>query len=188
MAEQVVRPAGAGHEALFVALACAVIVALAAAVIGARQTPAQRIEVAAHQLDARDDLLAAEQGLYADLRLVPGELADFGDRPPAVTELAEALLPPFVADVGTAWRGDHAWTLIEHGAASAYLGLSAAPEVAGSMLLRLSGPADAGEADIWLNRSPSASPPARLDTEYLVHGGWQQVVTHFDAGATRHRH
>lgn len=189
MAAVLVRPAGAGHESLFVALACCVILAAAGAVVGVRAAHVGVTIVEAHQLDARDGLSAAEQGLYADLRLVPIELTAWGGVPPAVAELAAALVPPFVADLGMAWRGAHSWSLIEHAGMSAYLGLSAEPAVAGSFLLVLP---LVGEADsppkIWLHRESDAAAPARFDAGVLVEAGWREIVSRFDAGVTRHKH
>ena len=197
MTEQVVRPAGAGHETLVVALCCAVIVGLAALVVGTRATFDTPLAVEAHQLDARDDLTPAEQGLYADLRLVFEEItmADQG-RLPLVAELREAFLPPFVDDFGAQQRGAHVWSLFEQGAATGYLGLSAMPEIAGSLLVLLDhGNDDSGTAldhdvaaDVWLNREQRPRLPERLDRETLISSGWRQVVTRFDAGVTRHAH
>ena len=188
MAEVVVRPAGAGHESLFVSLACCAILAVAGTVVGVRATPSAQASVEAHQLDARDDLTVAEQGLYADLRLVPAELAAW-DGPPPVAELAEALVPPFVPDAALSRRGAHDWVLLERDGEQAYVGLSAEPQVAGSMLLHVPHAGeDSAEADIWLHRSSGVAPPLSFHPSALAGDGWQQVVSRFDAGVTRHRH
>jgi hypothetical protein len=69
----------------------------------------------------------------------------------------------------------------------AYLGRSQAPEVAGSLLLIL--PPTAGQADVWLRRDSAAVIPDDLGQRTLIAAGWQQVVSHYDAGVTReHRH
>ncbi len=189
MAEVVVRPAGAGHESLFVALTCCVILAVAGTVVGVRATHDSVAAVEAHQLDARDDLRVAEQGLYADLRLVAGELQAWNDAPPAVAELAEELVPPFVSDVGMAWRGAHRWSLVELAGRHAYMGLSAEPTVAGSFLLVLPlAGATTSQAQIWLHPGPGAAAPARFDADFLAEAGWREIVSRFDAGVTRHRH
>lgn len=194
MAEQLVKPAGAGHETAWVALCALTIVLVAGAVIGVRSPSPERVAIAAHQLDARDDLTAAEQGLYADLRLVPVELPDLhGQARPSVAELQAAALPPFTTDVGSSGRGGHVWSVIQGQQADAYVGLSAAPEVAGSMLLRLaSHHSDAshsdGEPDIWLHRAAQSELPNDLALEGLIANGWKQVVSRFDAGVTRHNH
>ena len=194
MTEQLVKPAGAGHETAWVALCALTIVLVAGAVIGVRSPPPETAAVAAHQLDARDDLTAAEQGIYADLRLVVIELPGLHEQArPSVAELREADLPPFTSDLGTSGRGGHVWSAIHREQADAYLGLSAAPEVAGSMLLRLL-PHDAQaphadeEPDIWLHRAARPELPSRLAPDDLIAKGWKQVVSRFDAGVTRHSH
>ena len=65
---QVVRPAGAGHETLYVLLLCLIILAVAGSVIALHGESQEVAAVPSHQLDARRDLSAAEQGIYADLR------------------------------------------------------------------------------------------------------------------------
>ncbi len=194
MVEHIVKPAGAGNETRWVLLYALCIVLVAGAVIGVRTEPAEPPTIAAHQLDARDDLTSAEQGIYADLRLVAVELPDLHpEARPSVAELQQAALPPFTADAGASGRGGHTWFSVSGEQADAYLGLSAAPEVAGSMLLRLA-PLAAGaphgdtEPDIWLNRSAKPAPPSQLATEHLIAGGWRQVVSRFDASVTRHKH
>ncbi|ERI51493.1 hypothetical protein N878_22570, partial [Pseudomonas sp. EGD-AK9] len=74
MTTQVVRPAGAGHESLQVLLLSLAILALAALVIVWRSEPAPQQEVAGHQLDARRDLNAAEQGIHTDLAVAYDEI------------------------------------------------------------------------------------------------------------------
>ena len=112
---QIVRPAGAGHETLAVLAGCALILAVAAAVVTLRAAPAQSHAVAAHQLDARRDLTAAEQGVYADLRVALEEIEAEragGTRLPAVAALSESGLPPFARDASSVQRGAHVWTLM----------------------------------------------------------------------------
>lgn len=211
MAELVVKPAGAGHETALVLLCALFILVGAGATVGLRATHEVAHGVAEHQLDARDDLSAAEQGLYADLRLVDAELAAWpSPRPPEITELAADMLPPFVHDIGATQRGGHVWTLLERAGAFAYLGVSAQPSVAGSLLLvvhpaaaireppspNASSPAEGaredagagGAPDIWLHRAAGVAPPERLEPAWLIAAGWRQVVTRFDAGVTRHMH
>lgn len=187
MTTQVVRPAGAGHESLQVLLLSLAILALAALVIVWRSEPAPQQEVAGHQLDARRDLNAAEQGIHTDLGvaydeilLLQGELQAL----PSPQVLADEGLPPFVADASASKRGGHRWQLLQLGERSAYLGLSGDVAVAGAFLLLPGG----DTPTIWLQRS-AATPPTALHDDALSAAGWQQVVTHYDAGVTRqHRH
>src|SRR5690606_25362993 len=92
MNTQFVRPAGAGHETLWVLLAAAGVIALAALVIGARAQPAGAPVAAAHQIDARTELNAAEQGVHADLLVAAEEIAALmdaeGEAAPTVARLS----------------------------------------------------------------------------------------------------
>lgn len=188
---QIVRPAGAGHETLYVLLTCLLILAMASAVIGLRGESHEPEAVASHQLDARRDLNAAEQGIYADLRVSLDEarlLAQEQQTPVSVEQLAEEGLPPFVQDVSATTRGAHQWQM----AGDAWLGLSQASEVAGSFLLRNQRHAEQtadAPADIWINRNARLGAPSDLSDASLIAAGWKQVVSQFDAGVTRqHRH
>ncbi|MFJ4064709.1 DUF6162 family protein [Pseudomonas sp. NPDC089996] len=185
---QVVRPAGAGHETLYVLLISLLIIALAASVVLLRGEREDEQAIASHQIDARRDLTAAEQGIYTDLRVAFDEiqmLREESDATPGVEALAEEGLPPFVVDAGSQSRGSHHWQWLPSGA---YLGRSQAPQVAGSFLMILP---DAGssEVDVWLRRDSAAVLPDDLGQAALIAAGWQQVVSHYDAGVTReHRH
>ncbi|MGC5701012.1 hypothetical protein J4P02_12500 [Pseudomonas sp. NFXW11] len=184
---QVVRPAGAGHETLYVLLLCALILSVAATVVLWRGEKSESQSLASHQLDARRDLSAGEQGIYADLRVTLDEirlLQAESQALPSPEELAAEGFAPFAQDASSVSRGGHAWQL----QGQAYLGLSHNPQVAGSFLMHIA--ADAPDkVEIWLNRSPSAPLPKALDEQQLISAGWQQVVAQFDAGVTRqHRH
>ena len=74
MSAHLVRPAGAGHETLYVLLLCLLILTVAGAVVAWRHDAPDTTTLPAHQLDARRDLSAAEQGIYADLRAMLGWL------------------------------------------------------------------------------------------------------------------
>lgn len=185
---QVVRPAGAGHETLYVLLVSLLIVALAASVVALRGERIDEQTIASHQIDARRDLTAAEQGIYTDLRVAFDEIQLMREESgaiPSVAALAEEGLPPFVVDVGSQSRGEHRWQLLPN---ATYLGLSQRPQVAGSFLLILP-EANAAEADVWLRRESATTLPDGLGQAALIAAGWQQVVSHYDAGVTReHRH
>lgn len=188
MTTQVVRPAGAGHESLWVAILSLVIVLLAATVIGLRSESHEEESIAAHQIDARRDLSAAEQGIHTELSVAFDEIAMLQDELQALPDpqmLAEEGIPPFPTDSSSATRGNHQWQLLQVGDSAAYLGLSADADIAGSFLMLTS---DAG-ADIWLNRDSTTQPPQDLAQDALIAAGWRQVATQYDAGVTRqHRH
>jgi hypothetical protein len=185
---QVVRPAGAGHETLYVLLLCLMILAVAGSVVAWRGAPQVVSKVETHQLDARRDLSAAEQGIYADLRVTLDEIQLLRQEQqtlPTPEHLAEEGFAPFAQDASSVSRGGHAWQLLESGA---YLGLSQTPAVAGSCLMRIS-PQEGAAPDIWLNRDVALKAPDNLEDQALISAGWQQVVAQFDAGVTRqHRH
>ncbi len=185
---QVVRPAGAGHETLYVLLLCMMILLVAGSVVAWHGESKQVSSVGAHQLDARRDLSAAEQGIYADLRVTLDEirlLREDHQALPTPQALADEGFAPFAQDASAVSRGAHTWQLLEP---AAYLGLSQTPSVAGSFLLRLNTESPAAP-DIWLNRSTVLAIPTELTDAALISAGWQQIVAQFDAGVTRqHRH
>ena len=151
---QVVRPAGAGHETLYVLLLCLMILAVAGSVVLWRGESHEVSSVSSHQLDARRDLSASEQGIYADLRVTLDEihlLRQEQQALPTPEALAEEGFAPFAQDASSVSRGGHAWQLLD---AKAYFGQSQTPTVAGSFLMRLSAADDA--PDIWLNRASNA--------------------------------
>lgn len=185
---QVIRPAGAGHETLYVLLTALLILALAATVVTLRGEREDEVSIESHQIDARRDLTPAEQGVFTDLLVAFDEIRQLREETgfmPEVASLAEEGLPPFVSDASSVSRGGHQWQWL---AAGAYLGRSQDSAVAGSFLLIV--PAQADErADVWLRRDTAAVVPDDLQPVALIAAGWQQVVSHYDAGVTRqHRH
>jgi len=195
MHQQIVRRAGAERETLWVLLAAGLILATATAAVGLRPAPEAEAAMAPHQLDSRTALTAAEQGLYADLRMAADEIAALrksDGRSPPPAELAAQALPPFAADASASARGGHAWTLTKSGGTVAYVGLSAEPATAGSLVLLLDGHDDGRDDShgdghgprIWLKRAAEA-PPARLDEASLAAAGWKRITSTFTAGVTR---
>ncbi|WP_026331945.1 MULTISPECIES: DUF6162 family protein [Pseudomonas] len=184
---QLVRPAGAGHETLYVLLLCLMILAVAGSVVAWRGESREVSSVGSHQLDARRDLSASEQGIYADLRVTLDEIHLLrGEQQalPTPATLADEGFAPFAQDASSVSRGGHAWQLLD---AKAYFGQSQAPTVAGSFLMRLT--ADDDAPDVWLNRGKALTTPTDLTDAALESAGWQQIVAQFDAGVTRqHRH
>lgn len=203
----VVRPAGAERETLLVVLLCGAILLGAGAVVGLRAAPSTSVAIAEWQIDARDDLTAAEQGINADLRVAADDIrfALAAGEVPTPEELAAEALPPFAKDATARGRGSHAWSLVgEDSGFAGWLGRSAAPAVAGSFLLRIAPPpvdvvdtdhshgtaytgahADAAAGDsVWLNRSAAAAVPG-LSDEALIASGWKEIVSRYDASVTR---
>ncbi|MHC8366033.1 DUF6162 family protein [Pseudomonas sp. ZT5P21] len=183
----VVRPAGAGHETLYVLLLCLMILAVAGSVVAWRHESQKTSNVSSHQLDARRGLSASEQGIYADLRVTLDEihlLRQEQQTLPTPEALAGEGFAPFAQDASAVSRGGHAWQLLD---AKGYFGQSQTPAVAGSFLMRLS--ADDDAPDIWLNRAADLKAPIDIADAALESAGWQQIVAQFDTGVTRqHRH
>lgn len=184
---QVVRPAGAGHETLYVALVALLILVLAATVVSLHGEREDEPTIAAHQLDARRDLNAAEQGIYTDLRVAFDEIQARRAEEPGLASvelLAEEGFAPFLADASAVTRGGHQWRQV----GAAYLGQSPRVDTAGSFLLLVPEAHD-GAADVWLNRNADAALPADLTASALQAAGWKQIAAHYDAGVTRqHQH
>lgn len=185
---QVVRPAGAGHETLNVLLMCLLILTVAGSVVAWRGVSHEPEPVSSHQLDARRDLGASEQGIYADLRVTLDEihlLREEQQTLPTPQNLTNEGFAPFAQDASSVSRGGHVWQLLAN---AAYFGNSQAPAVAGSFLMRLNAANDAAP-DIWLNRAADLQAPSDLSDAALTAAGWKQIVAQFDAGVTReHRH
>ncbi|WP_277758661.1 DUF6162 family protein [Pseudomonas sp. A34-9] len=185
---QIVRPAGAGHETLNVLLLCLLILAVAGSVVAWRGVSHEPEPVASNQLDARRDLSAAEQGIYADLRVTLDEIRLLREEQqalPTPQNLADEGFAPFAQDASSVSRGGHAWQLL---ASRAYFGHSQNPDVAGSFVMLLSSD-DKAAPDIWLNRDARLPVPTELTDAALSAAGWKQIVAQYDAGVTReHRH
>ncbi|WP_419735503.1 DUF6162 family protein [Pseudomonas sp. COR18] len=185
---QVVRPAGAGHETLYVLLFCLIVLLVAGSVVALHGEKPDVAALAPHQLDARRDLTPGEQGIYADLRVTLDEirlLQQDQQELPSPAQLAEEGFAPFVQDASSVSRGGHTWQLLEQ---HAYLGLSQVTTTAGSFLMRVGNDTNAAP-DIWLSRGNGPAAPGDLTDSALIAAGWQQVVAQFDAGVTRqHRH
>lgn len=194
----VVRPAGAERETLFVALLCAAILLVAGAVVALRIAPSSTAAIGSWQIDARDGLTAAEQGVNADLRVAADDIRALleGGKIPTPNELADEALPPFAADATSQARGGHVWSFVgaSHGFA-AWHGRSNAPQVAGSFLLRIAqdgsseddhahGKGNDAPATIWLNRSANPAAP-HLSNDALIASGWKEIVSRYDASVTR---
>ncbi|MDO9434504.1 DUF6162 family protein [Hydrogenophaga sp.] len=197
MTTQVVKPAGAGHETLWVLLAAACILSVAAIVVGVRAQPLAAAALAPNQIDARTQLNAVEQGVHADLLVASEEIEALvaSDKVlPRIEQLREMELPPFALGAGAGTRGGHEWRTATQGHEMAYVGRSAAPEVAASMLLRLPAKGEGvapdahghgDEPEVWVQREGPQTWPEQLDGASLVRQGWRQVVTRYDAGVTR---
>lgn len=189
----VVRPAGAERETLFVMLLCAVIVLAAGTIVGLRTRAPDIVAITEWQVDARDGLTAAEQGLNADLKVAADDIAFTldGGTVPTPEDLADEAFPPFMRDAATAGRGGHVWNLVPaRDGFAGWLGKTASTEIAGSLLLRIAtaadwhGRAEKGASSVWLNRSADAA-VSGLSNAALTASGWKEIVSRYDASVTR---
>lgn len=186
-----VRPAGAERETLFVALLCAVIVLAAGTVVGLRTRAPDVVSIVEWQVDARDGLTAAEQGLNADLTVAADDIAfalESGSAP-SPQDLADEGLPPFAMDATRAARGGHAWSIVPAvDGFSGWLGRTTSTDIAGSLLLRIApkdGHAhDAAGVSVWLNRAKDVA-VSGLSNDVLIASGWKEIVSRYDASVTR---
>ena len=188
MIVQRVEPAGASRETLYLLGLCLLILAMAAAVIALQQESTTEVQLESYQLDARRDLSAAEQGLYADLLVALEEIHYLKDEtgalpPPA--ELADESFPPFATDMSSTQRGGHQWELARLDGGAVYLGISQELAIAGHFLLLADANSPLSDT-LWLNASPAAGLPADLQQSTLIAAGWQQLIREFDRGVTRH--
>jgi hypothetical protein len=169
-----VRPSSVGRESRGVLAACLAIVALAALYVVWLPRGTSLETVAAGTLDARTDLTASEQGIYADLIAATPDLAAEPEATPAA--LAEEALPPFIPDAGWKSRGAHQWKRLQSGW---LVGVSSDPKLAGHFLVSSAGP----DLLVWLNRS-SAEVGETHDHD-LIERGWKPVGRVFTKGVTR---
>ena len=180
---QRVPPASAGRETSLLLLAAVLVVLLSGGVVLWRGLYAPGFQLQDDQIDLATALTPAEQGIHADLQAVFEEWRILRQHqpqaaPPSVTYWAKAGWPPFVANLSATRRGAHRWSLLERGDHCAYLGKSAAPELAADVLWVLP-PEKEPRFELWLMRgktNAAAKLPARLEDADLAALGWRQVV------------
>ena len=188
MIVQRIEPAGAGRETRNLLGVCLAILLVAAAVILGQQSETTEHGLAAHQLDARRDLSAAEQGIYADLLVALDEIQYLqaeGGSLPAPQALALEGFPPFATDITSAQRGGHHWQLLSVAEDAVYVGTSRNPAVAGHFLLLPRAETSSG-GSVWLNADAQIETPTDLHQHGLIAAGWKQLMREYDRGVTRH--
>jgi hypothetical protein len=110
--EEIVRPAGAGREALYVLAASAVVFLLAFTLIAVRRQLPETQELAEYQISAYSGLNAVEQGLYNDLLAASLEIDLYHADTltwPSVEHLRSTYIPPFAQDMSWKQRGALQW-------------------------------------------------------------------------------
>lgn len=206
----IIKPAGVRHENIGVLLFALLVLGLAAGYIDYSAAPrAAQHSTMTDQIDSRHDLNPIEQGLHADLKAAAEDilwrLAE--QEPVTLKDLNDDLIPPFANDVVSQERGGHLWRLISTPDQDywLYIGSSAKPSIAGSFALLVNTnlthntpptskeSADAIKASLWFIAKPAPNLPTTdnlLPNHSTIENalktvGWKQVVSHFDASATR---
>ncbi|MBI1321378.1 MAG: hypothetical protein GC168_20840 [Candidatus Hydrogenedens sp.] len=140
--DEIVRPAGAGREALYVLLASGVVLLVALGLIALRHQSPPVQELAEYQISAYSGLNTVEQGLYNDLLAASLEIdlyhADTLTWPP-VEKLRSLYIPPFAQDMSWKQRGALQWKQdvpdVELQHTVAYYALSDDYSITGSFIL-----------------------------------------------------
>lgn len=204
---QQVRPAGARGETLALLAAAALLGLVLALWIRAHGTTGGKQQIYEWQVSAFETLTGPDQAtynaldaakydilyLYDDLNLMnqPGEPF----RWPAIAELEEFLVPPFVRDGSWRQNGSLQWSLHEpldkgemQGSVM-YLGTGGTVEGQGSFLLVI-GHVHAGFSNnnsllVWWNPARQVTMPQSGFQDSLILQGWRQVVPY--SGATEIR-
>lgn len=198
----VVRPAGAGREALAVLCLALAVVAVCGWSIGVRAglTPDPAVEP--WRMDAFADLAAAELAVFNALRTAAPEIEAMHEESgqwPTMTELEGAYIDPFVRDLS--WRGNGAlaWTRSVSATSDTHIALYlGSPEMCGqsrSLLLLMShdhvrrqGNA-AGRAhpphEIWLHPACAPDFPEIVTDQALISAGWREVTARTGDTETR---
>jgi len=110
--EEIVRPAGAGRETLYVLAASALVLLLAFALIAVRRQLPETQELAEYQISAYSGLNSVEQGLYNDLLAASLEIDLYHADTltwPSVEHLRSGYIPPFAQDMSWKQRGALQW-------------------------------------------------------------------------------
>ncbi|MBF0334051.1 MAG: hypothetical protein HQL40_10465 [Alphaproteobacteria bacterium] len=145
MHSQLVRPAGARREGLYLLGVCGVILLAWAAMVAQRHVVPVKTELAPWQITAFGNLNPAEQGLFGDLWATAIEIdalhKDNAGVWPSVEDLSDLAMPPFPQDAMWEGRGRHAWTAnraeYAGGHAVVYLGRTASTKDARTFALVL---------------------------------------------------
>ncbi len=139
---QVIAPATARRETLYVAVSCVAIVVLAGFIIGVRGTVEASQELAEYQVSAYSGLNPTEQGVYNDLLAASLDIDLYHADTlhwPSVLQLQGQYISPFVRDLSWQQRGKLDWQMdvpdLEQQHTVAYYALSQSPDSSGSFLL-----------------------------------------------------
>jgi hypothetical protein len=196
MQTQVIRPATGRLEGLWLALVCAVVLAVCTTLIVLRHTKLQEVQLQPYQISAFADLNKTEQGLFNDLYAAALEIQSVHRDSIAwlsVEDLQDVALPPFTQTSLSESRGAHKWTALPFDAPGtsvmAYFGKSAHVSDARSFLLVMTyrppvtsaagtapDPTGGLSFTIWVNPNATVAAPKAVDTTALTDLAWREAV------------
>ena len=172
MMTQTVRADNGSREGKWVALTVAVILAITLLLLPHHQAQTEQVSTLDHQVLItsleQDDL-----AMLVELKLAHEEIRDLYLESgvwPAITDLQQYWIAPFVPDQSWQRKGSHQWQRLESGQ---YLGVRKDPQGSASVLLDSRNP----QADIWLapaSLTLQSRVPIKSDNRQL--SGWRQVV------------
>lgn len=184
MITQKVRPDNGSREGKWVALTIAGILAVSTILLPHHQAETEHTEVLAHQV-LITDLEQEELAMIAELKLAHEEIRDLhldAGEWPAVSELEEFWVAPFVQDQSWQRKGSHQWQRLDAGI---YLGVRQDEKGAASMLLDSRNE----HADIWFIQSTTkASDLSLVEISERQKQGWQQIVLVPATSSNAHAH
>lgn len=166
---QIIKPANAKKESLFLLIAIILILLLAGLFIFYNQKPNyNKSLLKPHEVSARFDLNPNEQAIYADIvvAIKNGDLQNY----PEIAELIDNDIPPFADQINHINRGDHHWQKIGNHQQNAYLGISQDKEIAGNFLIK--------NDQIWLTKNIVF--PLHLADNELINGKWLLITSKID--------
>lgn len=193
MHTQIVRPATARLEGVYLLAVSAVVLAVCSVLLLQRHTKLETLALQPYQISAFADLNKSEQGLFNDLYAAGLELQTVhrdGNTWLSLEDLQDLAMPPFAKAAPGAQRGGHQWATIPADgngiSAMGYFGKSAASGDVRSFLLVMAyrPPPPGTQTDpnagrsfsIWVQGDSAVAAPTSLDTNGLVDLGWREAV------------
>lgn len=172
---QIVAPASAKHETLYLSLALCLVIGLSAIIIAFNQkSNANAQTLSSHETSVRYHLSAAEQSIYADLQLLYQHWRISPEHLPSVEEWIEEDWPPFTDELYQLKRGSHVWSQLADAQTNAYLGISQNTDLSGHFLW-ICDDSSKEAPDVWLSHHTLQAPPNALTEEALIATGWQKI-------------
>ncbi len=195
MATQTVSPAGKGSESLYLLLITVVIVATCAVLISVTSGKEQQRVLQGYQIDAFADLNAKELAVFNNLRTSAVEIDDIHREDvnyaawPAVEQLQQDGLPPFVQDVSWKKSGQYLWKKVARPEGNIDLAVFVGyPQDAecGTMLLLFThehgkkqgnahGESQHAPYEIWYHSSSREPLPEVFTDQVFIAAGWKEI-------------